>query len=513
MILIAAVIVVVDHREEIRIFKDAEVLGLTALMVPADQTTDLEVVTDRDQPDIQIASGGKMTPRPHDPDFAPFESDFKWLENVRRDLFQKGRSRRVFTGALWPLVVDLRNLRIAAFRVKRNKGGRTAGVDGVRFSHLEKCLDGFIHDLHEELRMGYFEPNSVSRKWIPKENKKEMRGLGIPTISDRIVQAAILQIIEPFFEARFLPSSVGFRKGRGVPDGVRQIKAILNEPGFSWVIEGDIEKCFDRIDHAKLLSKLKRIIRDPEVLEMIVGFMIANIDDRGVRSESVRGVPQGALLSPLLSNVALSFIEETYSGKRKSTNAVRYSDDFVIFCRGTEKKAHLVKQDLADRLKSEAGLTLSIEKTKITNIHESFRFIGYEFKRVDSSAQVLVSEPKIQKMANRISGAVGEYSLNRDFEGLLEKLGPLLRGWAGYHIVCDNTVEVFQRLDRLVFRELVKWICKKRSCSPRAAFMWLNFNGIETVSEQGAFWLSDALRGSSPIQNRHLLRGCREQLA
>ena len=205
---------VVGLKAETRIFKDVMPVDPVTLVDQADMVRDRDI--------IRSLSGGMMTPKPRDRDFMPFAGDFKWLESLRAELFQKNASSGSFAPncRLWPLIIDLRNLRIATWRVKTNKGSRTAGVDGVRFSHLEKCLHEFIPDLHNELRLGHFEVSSVSRRWIPKEKKSELRGLGIPTIVDRIVQAAILQIIEPLFEARFLPSSVGFRKGLGVPEGM-----------------------------------------------------------------------------------------------------------------------------------------------------------------------------------------------------------------------------------------------------------------------------------------------------
>ena len=254
--------------------------------------------------------------------------DKEWLRNVQRKLHEQSREELDYVfRKLWGLVTDLRNLRNAFARVARNRGRRTAGVDGVTVYQLMKGdgVECFLEDLREALRRRQFQPSPVRRVLIPKPGQPgKKRPLGIPTITDRVVQAALKNVLEPIFEAEFYPISYGFRPGRGVhaalenlrmllrPRPIKTAQGVERRLPYQWAIEGDIKGCFDNIDHHALMNRLRRRIGDTRVCRLVRAFLKAGVLSEEVFSRTTSGAPQGGILSPLLANVALGVIEERY---------------------------------------------------------------------------------------------------------------------------------------------------------------------------------------------------------
>src|SRR5215468_7133343 len=231
-----------------------------------------------------MAKGGsevRATTKPQGkrPVYAAPQSDKDWLLNVQRKLYTRSMENLDYVFCkLWGLVTDERNLRIAVARVARNRGSRTAGVDGLTMRKvLIDGIDAFVADARAELRSGAYRPSPVRRVLIPKNGQPgKFRALGIPTVRDRVVQAALKNILEPIFEADFFPSSYGFRPGKGAHAALEQLRMLLfpkaakaasGADGFpyQWAIEGDIKGCFDNIDHHGLMTRLRRRIEDAKV--------------------------------------------------------------------------------------------------------------------------------------------------------------------------------------------------------------------------------------------------------
>lgn len=343
------------------------------------------------------------------------DEPIEWLLNIQRKLYQwsSDHPNEAYRD-LWNWVIDPRNIRIAYERVRRNTGRNTPGVDGVTIRDIEgqdkeSGILRFLEDIGKRLKEGYYAPSPVRRHWIPKPGKPgQRRGLGIPTIEDRVVQCAIKQIIEPLFEARFLHVSHGFRPGRAVRDAVEGIRAMMRvrrrdytekkrEPYFHWVIEGDIQSCFDQIGHHSLMKRVRQGLTDRKVTRLITAFLKAGImeDARSFLATS-EGTPQGGILSPLLANIALGVIEERYrkwiypkfrqdgsqydpavaramAAKHRVKDIkkgipvfypIRYADDFVILCSGDQASAIQEKESLARFLEQELGLTLSQKRQR-----------------------------------------------------------------------------------------------------------------------------------------------------
>jgi RNA-directed DNA polymerase len=227
---------------------------------------------------------------------------------------------------LWGLMTEPRNLRLAFGRVARNRGRRTAGVDGLTVrSVVVKGVDAFVDKVRKELRSGVFRPSPVRRVLIPKPGQpRKFRPLGIPTVKDRVVQAAMKNILEPIFEADFYPCSYGFRPGRSAHAALEELRKLLSPRHvtigaaaevrlpYQWAIEGDIKGCFDNINHHGLMERVRRRVGDAKVNRLIVAFLKAGVMAEEQFLRNGTGTPQGGILSPLLANIALSVLDERY---------------------------------------------------------------------------------------------------------------------------------------------------------------------------------------------------------
>jgi RNA-directed DNA polymerase len=274
---------------------------------------------------------------------------------------------------------------VAWQRVRANRGSRSAGVDGESAYYVEQVLgvEHFLAGLREELRSGSFRPAAVKQRAIPKRGGK-LRYLGIPTVRDRIVQAALKLVLEPIFEVDFEPCSYGFRPGRRAWDAIAEVH-YFSSRSYEWIVEADIKACFDELDHAAILGRVRRRVEDKRVLGLIKAFLKAGIlTEQGSLEQTLSGTPQGGILSPLMANVALSALDEHYAraweamgqkwhqrdaiGRRGGATyrLVRYADDFVICVAGERRHAEaLIAQTKA--VIAPLGLTLNMEKTRVVH--------------------------------------------------------------------------------------------------------------------------------------------------
>jgi group II intron reverse transcriptase/maturase len=250
------------------------------------------------------------------------QSDKDWLLNEQRKLYARSMEQPDYVfRKLWGLITDPRNLRISLDRVSHNRGQRTAGVDGVTVKRaLAKGPDVLVDRIRVQMRTGAYRPCPTRRVLIPKAGQPgKFRPLGIPTVTDRVMQAAMKNILEPIFEADFYPISHGFRPGKSVHSAMEQLRLTLRPSAkanqrltYQWAIEGDIKGCFDNIDHHGLMVRVRRRVGDPKVCRLVVAFLKAGVLTRDQFSSSDTGTPQGGILSPLLANIALSVLDERY---------------------------------------------------------------------------------------------------------------------------------------------------------------------------------------------------------
>lgn len=344
-------------------------------------------------------------------------------------------------GGCWFALIDKvfaeRNLRAATAQVVSRKGA--AGVDHVTVHDFSARQDRELPKLSQQLRDGTYRPQAVRRVHIPKPGTHETRPLGIPTVRDRVVQAAVVKVIEPIFEREFAEQSYGFRPGRGCKDALRRVDGLL-KAGYHYVVDADLKSYFDTIPHDRLLDRLRERISDGSLLSLIAAFLKAGILDGLTEWTPEAGAPQGAVLSPLLSNIYLNPLDHLLA--RRGYEVVRYADDFVILCRTADDAAaalELVRQWVADN-----GLTLHPTKTKVVDVRtEGFEFLGYRFvkhRRFPRKKSLVKFKDAIRQHTRRNNGESLTVIVNR--------LNSVLRGWFAY----------FQHSHRTTFGELDGWV-------------------------------------------------------
>ena len=384
---------------------------------------------------------------------------------------------------LYNLVCDPAFLLVGWVRVRRNKGARTAGVDGETAYYIEtvRGVEEFLAELRTDLKARTFQPLPARQRAIPKAGGK-VRYLGIATIRDRVVQASLKLVLEPIFEVDFLPCSYGFRPNRRAHDAVAEVRHLTSR-SYEWVVEGDIKACFDEISHSALLDRVRKRIGDKRVLTLIKAFLKAGIlgEDRALR-ETTAGTPQGSILSPLLSNVALSVLDEHIAAgpggpaaspwqraKRRAHGLpnyrlARYADDWCLMVHGTRADAEALRDEIAGVL-STMGLRLSPEKTLITHIDEGLDFLGWRIQRhrkKGTNRHYVYTYPSKKALAavkDKVR-ALCRQDVNLPLETLLHRLGRMLRGWTAYFRfgVSHNT---FRYLRAFLWRQVFGWVRRK----------------------------------------------------
>ena len=349
-------------------------------------------------------------------------------------------------GGKWYSLIDKvykpRTLKAAWKRVAANRGA--AGVDKISIKRFRSNAQFYLEELERDLRSGVFQPSPVRRVNIPKDGNKS-RPLGIPTVKDRIVQTALKMVLEPIFEDEFLKSSYGFRPGRGCKDALREVAQLLKE-GYTWVVDADVKSYFDTIPHDLLMDRMREKVSDGEILNLIERFLKQEIMEDMKCWNPTSGTPQGAVLSPLLSNVYLHQLDLTLY--QNGYKMIRYADDWVVLCRSLEEaKAAL---SLIQSWIDENGLQLSPEKTHIGNSLETghgFEFLGYRFEggcRYVRSKSLKKLKDKIRSRTRRTRGD--------SIEEIISDLNPTIKGWYEYFKHAHH--HTFNSLDGLIRRRL-----------------------------------------------------------
>jgi len=327
-------------------------------------------------------------------------------------------------GGVWFRLIDKvyarGNLWSAWSKTAKNQG--SPGVDGITIDRYEKDVEANLQRLSEQLRAGTYQPRCIRRTFIPKSDGT-MRPLGIPTVSDRIVQGAVRHVIEPIFEKEFAAHSYGFRPGKGCKDALRRVDALLKS-GWNYVVDADLKSYFDTIPHERLMQEVSKRVADGRVLSLIEAFLEANIMEGASQWKPTAGAPQGAVLSPLLSNIYLNPLDHLMA--EKGYEMVRYADDFVILCRTKEQAESALEQ--LRQWTAQAGLTLHPQKTRLVDVKtEPFEFLGYRFdkgRRWPRSKSKAKLRDAIRVHTRRTSGVSLKATINR--------INPILRGWFGY---------------------------------------------------------------------------------
>ena len=396
------------------------------------------------------------------------------------------------------LIANRSWLQEAARVTLASRGARTPGIDGIDKQAMERDLQYQLDIIRAELLAGGYQPHPAKRVYIPKANGKQ-RPLGIPTLRDRIVQRAMLMAMEPIWESDFHRLSYGFRPERSVHHAVRTVKFQLQDSTVTsgrWVIEGDLASYFDTVHHKLLMSCVRKRIRDARFLSLLWRFIRAGHVDKGLFRAASEGVPQGGVISPLLSNIMLNEFDRWLEAKYLSNKArkdrwywndsikrqrpialrenrqwlpavayCRYADDFAVIVKGNKVHAEAIREECRAFLEGRLKLTMNMDKTHITHVNDGFTFLGHRIIRKRGPRGTMrtvttIPRDKFRNFAHKLVKELsGNYSVNKIDR--VESLNRKLAGWANFYRFTDYTAVMYGKLDRIIFWKLAHWLARK----------------------------------------------------
>ena len=357
----------------------------------------------------------------------------------------------VSTGNLLERIIDRNNLNLAYERVKENKGSH--GIDEMKVGELLPYLKQEGNNIRQQLLEGKYRPQAVRRVEIPKP-EGGVRLLGIPTVLDRMIQQAIAQVITPIFEKGFSSHSYGFRPGRNAHQAIKQAEVYINE-GYKVVVDIDLEKFFDRVNHDKLMYLLAKEIADKRVLKLIRAYLESGVMIGGLVSPTEEGTPQGGPLSPLLSNVTLNELDKEL--EKRGHRFCRYADDCNIYVRSMkagERVMTSVDQFIEKRLK----LKINKEKSAV-DYPERRKFLGFSFYEKEGRVRIRVHPKSIGRLKEKLRKYTSR-SNGSSIEARIERLNQVITGWANYFAIADMR-DTCQKIDKWLRRRMRMCIWKQ----------------------------------------------------
>jgi RNA-directed DNA polymerase len=354
-------------------------------------------------------------------------------------------------GGKWFSLIDKvsapRVLLRAFEQVKANGGA--AGVDHQTIAMYEQRLEQHTEYLARTLKEGSYQPAAVRREWIPKPGSKEKRPLGIPTVRDRVVEKALQDTLQPIFEREFAEQSYGFRPGRGCKDALRRVDQLLKQ-GQTWVVDADLKSYFDTIPHEPLLKLIEEKVADGRVLELIRKYLKQGVLEEMCEWQPEAGTPQGAVISPLLSNIYLNPLDHLMEAN--GFEMVRYADDFVVLCLNEAEAQRALA--VVQQWTAEVGLRLHPEKTRIVDATQSggFDFLGYHFERGEKRPR----GKSLQKFKDTLRART-KRNQGQSLQVIIANVNRTTRGWFGYFKHSHRyTYEPLDRLIRVRLRSLLR---------------------------------------------------------
>ncbi|NME68800.1 group II intron reverse transcriptase/maturase [Flammeovirga aprica] len=356
-------------------------------------------------------------------------------------------------------VYSIKNLTEAFNKVKRNKGSRTKGIDGVTAHSFQVELTKELCLLHDELRSGEYRPQAVRRTFIDKPDGSQ-RPLGIPCFRDRVVQQALCNILEPIFEETFHPSSYAYRPNRSAHHAVTKADLFMRKYGLSHVVDMDLSQCFDLLDHQEIIDSVGEYVSDGKVLSLIEHFLKSGIMHKSTFIESSKGSPQGGVISPLLANIYLNRFDQ--SMKSRGIRLVRYADDILLFAR-TKSEAYCHMRRAVSFLEGSLKLRVNATKTSITHLKEGLHYLGFviDLQGVRVSPKSVKSfKDKVRKLTRR---SQGHYPLKI----YIRDLSQLMQGYSMYYRL---------GLSKSLFRSLQSWI--RRRLRMMIMKSWKSWKGL-----------------------------------
>lgn len=396
---------------------------------------------------------------------------------------------------LLELILSPANMNLAYKQVKSNKG--SAGIDKLSTEELAKWLRLNKESLVRSLEKGKYKPQAVRRVEIPKEGGKT-RSLGIPTVVDRLIQQSIAQILSPIYEKEFHESSHGFRPQRGCHTALKEVIGHLDDK-YCYVVDLDLEKFFDTVNHSRLIELLSRKVKDPRVISLIHKYLTAGVVVGNKFEESILGVPQGGPLSPLLSNIMLDELDKELA--KRGHRFVRYADDCLIFCKS--KKACLrVKESITKFIESELYLRVNKEKTTVGYIRGK-KFLGYSFYKGKEKWRLCVHPKSYDKLKNRLK-EITSRSNGKGYAERKELLWYCIQGWVSYFKLADMSANL-KTIDKWLRFRIRMFIWKSWK---KISTKYNNLKKVGIADNQAWQWAntrkSYCRTALSPILNRAL---------
>jgi RNA-directed DNA polymerase len=393
-------------------------------------------------------------------------------------------------------ICEQENCRKALRRVKANKG--SPGVDAMSVDDLPGYLVQHWSEIRAQLLSGTYRPRPVRRVEIPKPDGG-MRKLGVPTVLDRLIQQAILQVLQRRWDVNFSDHSYGFRPGRSAHQAVARAQQYIIE-GYGWVVDLDLEKFFDRVNHDRLMVRIAQRISDKRLLKLIRAFLTAGVMEGGLVSAVEEGTPQGGPLSPLLSNLVLDELDREL--ERRTHRFVRYADDCNIYVR-SERAGQRVMESVVSFIEKRLKLKVNAQKSAVARPEER-TFLGFTFRRFGESREPRRSiAPKAMRRFKERVREITRRNRGVSMKCMVEELSAFLRGWRAYFGFCQ-TPEVFNSLDSWMRRRLravqwKQWKRPQRRCSE--------------LLKRGVSWVFAVTTASSARGPWHLARSQAVQVA
>ena len=342
-------------------------------------------------------------------------------------------------------VLNDNNLYEAYKQVYKNKGA--SGVDGVTVDELGIYMYKHKTEIKEQIRTRKYKPSPVRRVYIPKENG-DKRGLGIPTVVDRLIQQAIVQVLSPIYEEQFSETSYGFRPGRSCEMAIIKLLEYFND-GYTWIVDIDLQKFFDTVCHDKLISIIMKTIHDGELVSLIRKYLVSGVMENGIVSPTKVGTPQGGNLSPLLSNIMLNELDKEL--EKRGLRFTRYADDCIIVVQ-SEKAANRVMESITRFIEKKLGLKVNVEKSKIAK-PDQIKYLGYGFYYTKTG----IIKPKphlksIQKFKRKLK-QLTKRSWSISLNDRIIKINQVIRGWVNYFKIADmkgHLINITSHLNRRI---------------------------------------------------------------
>ena len=353
--------------------------------------------------------------------------------------------------AVWEAVFARENMQTALKRVESNKGA--AGIDGMEVRDLHDYLKKHWLEVREALESGKHRPSPVRRVEIPKSDGGA-RQLGIPTVLDRLIQQAIAQVLTPMFEAVFSPHSYGFRPGRSAHQAVQKSQEYIRE-GCDWVVDIDLEKFFDRVNHDMLLARVARVVKDKLVWKLIRAYLNSGMMVNGVVMETEEGTPQGGPLSPLLSNIMLNDLDKEL--EERGHKFVRYADDCSI-CVKTQRAGERVLESVKQHLEKKLKLKVNPKKSKVERARRA-KFLGFSFFKRKGEVFIRIAKRTKERFMEKMRHLTRRTRSGK-LEDILSEINRYLRGWIAYFRLAA-TPSVYQELDEWIRRRLRQLLWKR----------------------------------------------------